>query len=216
MSCKVAILIDGGFFHFAAKSLCGAPPTNNHIIQFAETCANNCEVFRIFYYNSYPYPRRVQNPISRVNASHEGAQFVQERVKQFDELAQKNLIAFRRGNLRFNGWKIRKDVAKALIDGTHSDPLGENDITMDFQQKGVDIKIGLDVAWLSSKRIVDKMIVVTGDTDFIPALKHARREGVNVAVVEFSSNKLSPSLKEHSDECIPIAFDRITGNFAIS
>ena len=49
--------------------------------------------------------------------------------------------------------------------------LHEYDITPNFEQKAVDIKIGLDIAWLSSKRIVDALALVTGDTDFIPAMK---------------------------------------------
>lgn len=216
MTCKAAILIDGGFFHYAAKALCGEPPTNEHIIQFTKTCAPGCDIFRVFYYNSFPYGGDVKNPISKTIANHKDALFVKERLKQFEELAQKNLIAFRKGNLRFNGWKIRKKVAKALISGNRSLPLQEDDIEMDFQQKGVDIKIGLDVAWLSSRRIVEKMVIVTGDTDFVPALKHARREGVNVAVVEFSHTKLSPAIKEHSDECIQIDFDITSQRFIVN
>jgi len=32
------------------------------------------------------------------------------------------------------------------------------------------MKIGLDAAWLASKRIVDRIILVTADSDFIPAM----------------------------------------------
>lgn len=49
--------------------------------------------------------------------------------------------------------------------------------------KRVDMKIGLDVAWLASKGIVDRIILVTADTDFVPAMKFARREGVQVLLV---------------------------------
>ncbi len=206
-------MIDGGFFHFAARSLCGCSPTNDHILQFADACATECEIFRVFYYNSYPYSGSLQNPISRERATHAGADFVRERVRQFEELAQKDLIAFRKGTLRHNGWKIRERVAKELIAGRRELPLQEDDIVIDFQQKGVDIKIGLDVAWLSSRRIVEKMIIVTGDTDFVPALKHARREGVNVSIIQFAGHHLAGPLKEHSDECIHIDFDSETGKF---
>jgi uncharacterized LabA/DUF88 family protein len=66
-------------------------------------------------------------------------------------------------------------------------------------QKRVDIKIGLDVAWLASRRIVDRIALVTGDTDFIPAMKFARREGVQVVLVPLGSRP-HPDLIEHADE----------------
>ncbi|MDT5157346.1 MAG: hypothetical protein QOH51_1703 [Acidobacteriota bacterium] len=45
------------------------------------------------------------------------------------------------------------------------------------------MKIGLDVAWLASKSIVEKIILVMADSDLIPAMKFARREGVQVVLV---------------------------------
>lgn len=39
---------------------------------------------------------------------------------------------------------------------------------------------GIDVATLSLKRIVDRIILISGDTDMILAMKLARREGVQV------------------------------------
>lgn len=61
------------------------------------------------------------------------------------------------------------------------------------------------------------MILVTGDTDFIPAMKHARREGVQVAIVEFpqARSRLASHLKEHSDECRKVEFDTDAGIFKL-
>lgn len=216
MSCKAAVLIDGGFFHYVAKGMIGVLPQNAHIHQFAHECAKNCtEVFRIFYYNSYPYAKSIINPISRAesNTTGQNKKFIRERTQQFDELAQSALIAFRKGALRFNGWKIKERISEKMIKGQRHLPLNDTDIQMDFQQKSVDIKIGLDVAWLSSRRLVDKMILVTGDTDFVPALKHARREGVQVSVVEFTTRQIAPALKEHSDECLLMDF--VNGRFEL-
>ncbi len=214
MSGKVAILIDGGFFQYMAKKLIGNPPNNENIMQFAHACARPEEqIFRIFYYNAYPYPGKLRNPLSQAGAGSGKETFVAERTKQFDALAQENLIAFRRGTIQFNGWKIREKTAADLIAGKRTSPLTDSDVVADFKQKAVDIKIGLDVAWLSSRRLVEKMILVTGDTDFVPAMKHARREGVQVVVVEFPGQRLSPSLREHSDEHREVSFDAAKGKF---
>lgn len=49
-----------------------------------------------------------------------------------------------------------------------------------LQQKGVDTKIGLDIAWASYEKIAKNIILVTGDSDFTPAMKTARRNGLFV------------------------------------
>ena len=68
------------------------------------------------------------------------------------------------------------------------------------------MKIGLDVAWLSSKRIVDRIVLVTGDSDFIPAMKFARREGVQVILVTMGHKLIKRELLEHADELRSVTF----------
>jgi uncharacterized LabA/DUF88 family protein len=40
------------------------------------------------------------------------------------------------------------------------------------------MRIGIDMANLSSNRSVDTIALATNDTDCIPAMKHARRSGL--------------------------------------
>ena len=42
------------------------------------------------------------------------------------------------------------------------------------------MRLGIDVATLALKEQVERIIVISGDTDMVPALKLARREGVQV------------------------------------
>ncbi|MFM6755247.1 MAG: NYN domain-containing protein, partial [Dolichospermum sp.] len=78
----------------------------------------------------------------------------------------------------------------------------DTDIQADLQQKGVDIKIeiGLDVASLTLKHTVERLILVTGDSDFIPAMKFARREGVQVVIISMGNSNIYSDFKEHSNE----------------
>lgn len=48
-----------------------------------------------------------------------------------------------------------------------------------MQQKGVDMKIGIDIASLAYKHLVDQIILISGDSDFTPAAKLARQEGID-------------------------------------
>jgi len=65
-------------------------------------------------------------------------------------------------------------------------------------QKGVDMRIGLDIAWLSIKRIVDSVVLITGDSDFVPVMKFARKEGIRV-YLETLRHPVRRELKVHAD-----------------
>lgn len=60
------------------------------------------------------------------------------------------------------------------------------------------LKIGIDIAHLAYKRLVTKLILISGDSDFVPATKLARREGIDI-VLDPMWNNVKPSLFEHID-----------------
>ena len=72
------------------------------------------------------------------------------------------------------------------------------DFRYDMRQKGVDIKIGIDIASLAIKKMVEKIVLVSGDADFVPAAKLARREGIDF-VLDPMWNHIQPGLNEHID-----------------
>lgn len=80
------------------------------------------------------------------------------------------------------------------------------DFEPDLKQKHVDMKIGLDIAWLASKRIVERIVLVTADSDFIPAMKFARREGVQVVLVTMGHALIKRELKVHADELRSVVY----------
>jgi uncharacterized LabA/DUF88 family protein len=69
-----------------------------------------------------------------------------------------------------------------------TNPLADNCFAPNLKQKGVDIKIGLDVAWISFNHIAGNIILVTGDSDFVPVIKTARRSGVFVYLFTLEHN----------------------------
>jgi len=52
-----------------------------------------------------------------------------------------------------------------------------------FQQKMVDLQLGLDVALLAGKQQISHAALFTGDSDLIPAVEAAKREGVCVWLI---------------------------------
>jgi len=78
--------------------------------------------------------------------------------------------------------------------------LSAADIRYGLEQKGVDMRIGMDFATLSLKRLVDRIILISGDTDMVPAIKLARREGIQVCMVQVGTRgRLAPTLIEDAD-----------------
>jgi uncharacterized LabA/DUF88 family protein len=61
------------------------------------------------------------------------------------------------------------------------------------------MKFGLDVAWLASKAIVERIVLVTSDSDFVPAMRFARREGVQIVLVTMGHHLVKHELKADAD-----------------
>lgn len=67
-----------------------------------------------------------------------------------------------------------------------------------FQEKGVDVGIAVDVTADSLQNKVDHIILVSSDTDLIPAIKIAKESGKRITYVGFS-NQLTRALAVLSD-----------------
>lgn len=68
-------------------------------------------------------------------------------------------------------------------------------------KKRVDMKIGLNIASITLKKQVDQIILISGDSDFVPAAKLARREGMDF-ILDPMWNPIKPHLFEHIDGLI--------------
>ena len=162
---RVAILIDGGFLRVEARKA-----NLNYDPDFIERFALACKLadeslFRILYYDCAPYSGTVTQPVS-------GQPLVfQSSDAWLHALSHKDLFAVRRGVLKFRGFKPRRTPVANQAQRTDAD------FKPDFEQKGVDMRIGLDIAAYAANRTVDRIVLVSNDTDCVPALKYGRRAG---------------------------------------
>ncbi|GHU93263.1 hypothetical protein AGMMS49974_00650 [Deltaproteobacteria bacterium] len=60
------------------------------------------------------------------------------------------------------------------------------------------MKIGLDIATITYKKLADRIVLIAGDFDFTPAAKLARTEGMHVSLDPFGK-KVPDDLLEHID-----------------
>jgi len=116
-------------------------------------------------------------------------------------LLKKRSIAFRRGELLESsaGYMLNSDSLKRLCCGEIAlTDLTEQDFYLDIIQKGVDMRIGLDIASIAQKKQADQIVLIAGDSDFVPAAKHARREGIDF-ILDPMWHTVKDNLNEHID-----------------
>ena len=199
---KLALLIDGEWFRRrleeALNSKLPKGVTADVLYRNALSCvASDEELFRIFYYDCPPFDGKETNPIDGTTIEFKKRPKYAARHRFLHELKSKDYIAMRLGVCKQRGWTLTDAYIKKAIKGQHQ-PLQATDVLLSLEQKGVDMRIGIDVATLSLKRIVDRIVLVSGDIDMVPALKLARREGIQVIMIQVGC-KISPQLDEDSD-----------------
>ena len=186
----VAVLIDGGHLRACARKANKAY-TADLIIKVAHATVQAGEkLFRIQYYDCEPFAGTVPLPISGSPKRYTS------NNPLLADLARRELVAVRRGVLKFRGWER---TATSLKAGTPPALLTDKDFRAKWEQKGVDLRIGLDLATLTESRAARLVILLTGDTDMIPAMKLARGRGLQLAGVDLPNRRIVPELKPHLD-----------------
>lgn len=204
---KIAVLIDGGFFvkrfnfiYNRERKMTGTEVAS-YLYTFAHKHVGEGNVlYRIFYYDCIPFGKKMQNPISRRTIDYSKTEEFKFRMELLEALKCKRKVALRLGELKDNkNWLIHPQKVKELFAGKIGiGDLQPEDVSLDLRQKGIDMKIGVDIASLAFKRFVDRIVLISGDADFVPAAKLARREGVDFILDPMKAN-IEQNLFEHID-----------------
>ena len=159
-----------------------------------------CQPLSIFYYDCLPLDKKVHNPISKKLVDYSLTDEYKFRMDLLETLKRKRKVALRIGTLKDNhNWQIYPGRVKELLSGKKKlEDLKDSEIYLDVQQKGIDMKIGVDIATLALKKFVDTIVLFSGDSDFVPAAKLARREGIDFILDPMQAN-VEPQLFEHVD-----------------
>ncbi|EAK0450992.1 NYN domain-containing protein [Campylobacter lari] len=175
---------------------------------FESVKRNRDYLYRVYVYDCEPLNKNVpMPPIEKTDKSLNlgKTDTFKFRTRLLGCLRQQPYFAVRLGEIDENSfqWKIKdyKKFKQLLQKEIEIDSLTEDDFVLDIRQKGVDMKIGLDIATLSIKKQIEKIILITADSDFIPAIKHARKEGVIVQLdpMRVPNSQIKKGLLEHID-----------------
>lgn len=212
-----AILIDGGYF---IKRFRRIEPSNAYDGKRAADClfrwavshlheknrnesgdgSRRRNLYRIFFYDCPPLSKKMHNPISGQSIDFSKTPEALFRKELHQSLLGKRKVAVRLGHLSDDAqWTVKPGKIKDLLKHRISlDDLTENDVRVDVRQKGVDMRIGVDVTSLTLKCQVDQIVLVAGDADFVPAAKIARREGIDF-ILDPMWQSIPAGLHEHID-----------------
>lgn len=198
---RFALLLDGGFVVKRLEQRLSRAATAADVdLECARIAQHPAltghELLRRYFYDAPPASGTLVNPMdgSRVNLGR-SAVFT-ARSLLLDEVELLPNMALRQGELVRRGWRIRPGALRELA--ARPRMLEARDITPHLEQKGVDLRIGLDIARLSLRRLVDTIVVVSGDSDMLPAFRFARREGIRVCLDHLGAPVMR-SMRAHVD-----------------
>ena len=206
---RTAVLVDGGFYRIRAQTLFGVKSPEERADELFSYCMrhlnkgkeNESSLYRIFYYDCPPSTKVVYNPVTQRHVNLAKSDQYRWTTAFFNALVTKRKVALRRGEeLASSGdYTLRAGVLKDLCAGRRSvESLTDRDTRLNITQKGVDMRIGLDIASLVERNLVTQIILISGDSDFVPASKYARRRWMDF-VLDPMWQTVSPSLNEHVD-----------------
>lgn len=207
-----AILIDGGFYRKRSADLFGHKSPELRAKEILDYCNRHVKkaggnLYRIFYYDCPPSDKVLFHPLTRQQVNLAKTDDFTWMNDFHKELVKLRKVALRRGEAleTQHGYLLKPGPLKKLLAGSISkDQLELKDFSLDIIQKGVDMRIGLDIASLAANAQVNQIIMISGDSDFVPAAKLARRSGIDF-ILDPMWAMISDSLHEHIDglwECV--------------
>ncbi len=196
-----ALLLDGGFVIKKLQNANHRFPTADEIEELCHSINTSdylaeSRLLRIYFYHARPASEELRNPIdqSALNLSQTSIYRAHEQL--IDTLELRPNFAVRLGETVANGWAVGSRAMENLTRQPRA--IEAKDLVPNISQKGVDLRIGLDIARISLKRTADSIVVVSGDSDLIPAFKFARREGLRIHL-QTLGHGVRRDLKAHAD-----------------
>jgi uncharacterized LabA/DUF88 family protein len=207
---QTAIMVDGGFYRQRAKLCLGNVTPEQRAYELHAYCLRHLkdkhreqlyDLYRIFYYDCPPLDKKIYHPHNKDMLDLSTTDMYRWMNRFLDALKEKRKTALRLGKLAESQahFTIHPEVVKRLCNNQQTlESLEFSDYIMQAEQKGVDMKIGLDIASLAYKKQVEQIVLISGDSDFVSAAKLARREGIDF-VLDPLHAKIKPDLFEHID-----------------
>ena len=208
---KTAIFVDGGFYRKRASYLWGKKTPEKRASELYAYCIAHMKheqkydsdrsLYRIFYYDCPPLGKTFFHPLKQQGIDFRHSETYSWTFDFFEEIKHQRKVALRLGQLSdaHAGFNINQNRLKDLCSGKiQISDLTEKDFNVTFEQKGVDMMIGVDITSVTFKHQVDQIVHIAGDSHFVPASKLARREGIDFILDPMWAD-IKDNLFEHID-----------------
>lgn len=149
---RAAVFLDGGYLDYLLRNSFGGARIDYGALA-SRMAGDGHSLLRAYYYHCLPYQ---SSP-----PSQEESQRFASAQRFFNTLRRLDLFDVREGKLAYRG--TDQETGRRI-----------------FEQKRVDILLAVDLVLLSAKHRIEKAAILTGDSDFIPAIMSAKNEGVIV------------------------------------
>jgi uncharacterized LabA/DUF88 family protein len=179
---RVAIFIDGGYLDWVLREEFAAARLD--YARFAGWMAGDNELLRTYYYHCLPW--QGNPPTDEERRKFAAAQNFFGRLRQIPR------FHVREGKLAFRG---RDDSTGRLI----------------FEQKRVDLLLGLDMALLAAKRQISDVVLFSGDSDLLPAVEAVKAEGVLFRLYHGTTQRPHADLYAAADERTALTAEVVQG-----
>jgi uncharacterized LabA/DUF88 family protein len=175
---RVAIFIDGGYLDYVLRE-----EFDNARIDYerlAAWMAGPNELLRTYYYHCLPF--QANPPTDEERRRFSQAQSFFGRLRRIPR------FHVTEGKLAYRG-----------RDGSTGQPI--------FEQKRVDLMLGLDMALLSAKRQISDVVLFSGDSDLLPAVDAVKSEGVLFRLYHGTIQRPHADLYAAADERTALSAD---------
>jgi uncharacterized LabA/DUF88 family protein len=180
---KAIIFIDGNNLYHNLKQM-NIKPSNLDFEKFVKLIEEYfvCEAEEIRYYNSMPTIR-------------DGKEVYFSHLKFIDNLRNLPKFVVITRKLQVHSTKEIIKEKQELIDSMdlckNCKPIVQENIldvvgNIKKKEKGIDVKLAVDFIDFSTNKKEEKLILVSGDADFIPALELAKKKGAEVFSVSLA------------------------------
>lgn len=173
MSDRAALFIDGAYLEYCLKNEFGEPRID--FAALAVKMAAGADILRTHYYHCPPYQG---NPPTKEEQERYAA-----RRRFYTALDRLPRFTVRLGRLERRGYEADGKTPK-------------------YEQKRVDILLGVDLVQLAAKGQRQQAVLFAGDSDFIPAVTVAKAEGVLVRL--YHGDGCHSDLWQEADERVRI------------
>jgi uncharacterized LabA/DUF88 family protein len=170
---RTAVFIDGAHLSKTLRNAYGSAPVAYD--KLATIVAGDSELMRTYYYDALPYlpEQPTEEELHRYG----------QRERFFRALRSLSRFVVREGRVA-RCWDPER---RAYV----------------YRQKRVDLSLCADLVRLASKGRIDVAVLVTGDSDFVPAVEMAKEEGVQVRLLH------SPDPRETHRDLLAAVDERI-------